>query len=212
MTQFEDLNDDILFLVLQYVCPSFQSRNVGADKEQLEIEHFSTLQHFRLVSWRLKDFAESQLYKDVTVGDDEDNIDATNRFIERLTNQRDTLSRHVQNFTVASFEGDDDSSCLNVQLFVKLMAAFQQLSSFRSVFCALFQCLHLCITSAGMSIHPCLKRFSMLSTNTGRTPVFASRRRLSIQSCSRLLNSIAWTSPSLARIASHLKHSRCSGD
>jgi hypothetical protein len=142
MAQLEDLNDDILFLVLQYVCPGSQPRNVCTDKEQLDFEHFSTLQRFRLVSWRLKDFAESQLYKDVIVRDDEDDIDATNRFIERLTNQRDTLSRHVRHFTVASFEGEDDSSCLNVQLFVKLMAGFQQLNSFRSVFCAHFECLN----------------------------------------------------------------------
>ncbi|KAF2705339.1 hypothetical protein K504DRAFT_537404 [Pleomassaria siparia CBS 279.74] len=114
MTGLEELNDDILFIVFQY----------------LRREYSSILQDLRLVSWRLKDFAESQIYKDVIVGDDEDDIDVTNRFIERLTNSRDTLSRHVRNFTVASFEGDSSSSCLNTDLMVNLMQGFQGLTSF----------------------------------------------------------------------------------
>ncbi|KAF2186943.1 hypothetical protein K469DRAFT_120042 [Zopfia rhizophila CBS 207.26] len=114
MTGLEDLNEDILFLVLQY----------------LEAERSIFLRRLRLVSWRLKDFAESQMFKRITVGDEEDLIDSTNRFIERLLDPNDKLSRHVRDFTVASFEGNDASSCLNSSLFVKLMDGFQGLDSF----------------------------------------------------------------------------------
>ncbi|KAF2800021.1 hypothetical protein K505DRAFT_413252 [Melanomma pulvis-pyrius CBS 109.77] len=104
MACLEDLSDKILSIIFQF--------------------------HFRLLSWRLKDFTDSQLYKNVTVGDDEDLIDATNRFVECLMNHTDNRSRYVRNFTVASFKGDSSSSCLNTDVFVKLIERFQAPAQF----------------------------------------------------------------------------------
>ncbi|KAF1999411.1 hypothetical protein P154DRAFT_231586 [Amniculicola lignicola CBS 123094] len=114
MAGLEELNDDILFVLLDFFA----------------LERFIYLKRLRLVSWRLKDFAESQIYKHITVGDNEEQIDFSNRIKDRLLSSNDTLFRHVRTFTVASFEGDDASACLNSDILVRLMGKFQGLYSF----------------------------------------------------------------------------------
>ncbi|KAF2270489.1 hypothetical protein CC78DRAFT_528248 [Lojkania enalia] len=114
MTSLEDLSDDILFVILEYL---FSDR-------------LSHLQRLRLTSWRLKDFAESQIYKTVVVGDEEHHVDYTNRFMDRLLDPNDKLSRHVRNFSVTSYEGDDASYCFNSSMFVRLLEKFQGFDNF----------------------------------------------------------------------------------
>jgi hypothetical protein len=130
MAYFEDLSNDDLFLILQCVSDSTAQQSI-TNFGQLRTERSSHLRCFRLVSKRLKSFAESVLYKNITLNDDEENEMSTYLFIERLSDPTDDLSRHVRSLNVASFKGDNESCCMNTDLLLSCLNGVQKLESIR---------------------------------------------------------------------------------
>jgi hypothetical protein len=131
MACFEDLSNDDLFLILQYVCDPTAHMQFITKFRQLRTERSSYLRCLRLVSKRLKSFAESVLYKNIMLDDNEENEMSTYRFIERLSDPTDDLSRHVRSLQVTSFKGDDESFCMNTDLLVSCLNGVQKLDSIR---------------------------------------------------------------------------------
>ncbi|KAF2831759.1 hypothetical protein CC86DRAFT_143063 [Ophiobolus disseminans] len=115
MANFEDLSDDILYLILH----CFHDQRLSA------------LHSFRLVSKQLSAFADSVLYRVVVLEDQgEKREQATYRFIERLLDPTDILRSHVRSLHVKSFYGDDQSACMNVQLLAACLRSIEKLHAF----------------------------------------------------------------------------------
>ena len=136
MASFIDLSDDILYLILSFVrepTEPFHSHGV-ANSGQLGSERPLALHCLRLVCRRLQVFAESVLYRNIVLQEDEDAQEqASYRFIERILDPTDTLRRHVRSLGVKSFKGDDDSSCMNTQMLLACVRSIDRLDSFRFV-------------------------------------------------------------------------------
>jgi hypothetical protein len=91
------------------------------------------LRLFRCVSRRLKIYAESVLYRHIVL--EEDTVQherASYRFIERLLDSDDILSRYVRTIQIRDFRGDDESSCMNTQLLSACVNTIKKLESLRS--------------------------------------------------------------------------------
>ncbi|KAJ4983184.1 hypothetical protein SVAN01_11327 [Stagonosporopsis vannaccii] len=114
MTGFEDLDDDVLYLILGY----------------LYLERADILRTFRLTSTRLKDFADAVAHRTVSLIDDESHEQITYRLAERLTDPLDRLCHYVRNLRVANFKGDTHSCCLNVALIAHCLRRIQRLDAF----------------------------------------------------------------------------------
>ncbi|KAF2028107.1 hypothetical protein EK21DRAFT_90930 [Setomelanomma holmii] len=115
MARFADISDDILYLIFSFL-----------GSERLPILH-----GFRSVSRRLKIFAESVLYREIVLEEDNDAQEqATYRFIERILDSTDALCGHVRSVRVRSFKGDDASSCMNTQLLQACLRSINRLDSF----------------------------------------------------------------------------------
>ncbi|KAF2133042.1 hypothetical protein P153DRAFT_393974 [Dothidotthia symphoricarpi CBS 119687] len=114
MAHFEHIDDDILFLIFQ----------------NLRSERLSSLYCFRLVSQRLKQFAESCLYNTIVLEDTPLRENSSYRLIERLVDSSDTLSRNVRDLQIKSFKGDDGSYCLNSKLLIAALHSLHKLDSF----------------------------------------------------------------------------------
>ncbi|KAF2847562.1 hypothetical protein T440DRAFT_188977 [Plenodomus tracheiphilus IPT5] len=114
MVTLENLSDDVLYQIVGH----------------LRSERSFTLRCLRIVSSRLKIFAESILYRKLVLQDDDDHELASSGFIERLQNPLDTLSQHVRNLHVKSFRGDDESCCMNTNLLLTCLKRLRRLDSF----------------------------------------------------------------------------------
>ncbi|KAF1842755.1 uncharacterized protein K460DRAFT_134131 [Cucurbitaria berberidis CBS 394.84] len=114
MARFEDLSDDVLYLILRHLSP----------------ERLSSLCCLRLVSTRVKAFAESVLYRNIILEDNDQHDLASYRFIERLSNPGDALSQHVRSLQIKSFRGDHESFCMNTELLAACLNSLERLSSF----------------------------------------------------------------------------------
>ena len=88
---------------------------------------------FRRVSRRLKAFAESVLYRDIVLADDEKHELSTSRFIERLSDPTDGLARHVRCLRIESFRGDEGGYYMNTQFLASCLRGLHKLDSFMSV-------------------------------------------------------------------------------
>ncbi|KAF1925308.1 uncharacterized protein M421DRAFT_423859 [Didymella exigua CBS 183.55] len=114
MTGFEDLNDDVLYLILDY----------------LYLERASALRRLRLTSSRLKEFAEAVAHRSISLVDDVVHDQFTYRLAERLTDPTDKLCHYVRDLLVVNFKGDAESYCLNNILIAKCLEHVQRLDSF----------------------------------------------------------------------------------
>ncbi|KAF9699845.1 hypothetical protein EKO04_002678 [Ascochyta lentis] len=114
MTGFEDLDDDVLYLVLDY----------------LYLERAIVLQHLRCISTRLRNFADAVTYKALSLIDDEAHEQITYRRAERLTDASDKISHFVRDLHIVAFRGDDESYCLNTRLITECLNRLQRLDSF----------------------------------------------------------------------------------
>jgi hypothetical protein len=56
---------------------------------------------------------------------------ASYRFIEKLLDPNDALSRYVRSLHVKSFRGDDNSYCMNTELLRACLVSMQKLDMFR---------------------------------------------------------------------------------
>ncbi|KAH6638451.1 hypothetical protein C7974DRAFT_160861 [Boeremia exigua] len=114
MTGFEDLDDDVLYVILDF----------------LYLERFDILQSLRLTSSRLKDFVDALANRTVSLVDDEIHERITYRLVERLTDPSDKIRYHVRALNVVDFKGDEDSYCLNTALIADCLRHFQRLDIF----------------------------------------------------------------------------------
>ncbi|KAH7068485.1 hypothetical protein FB567DRAFT_585166 [Paraphoma chrysanthemicola] len=115
MASFEDLSDDILYLILGH----------------LGSERSFTLDQLRMISRRFSVFADSVLCRNIVLEEDNDAQEqATYRFIERILDPTDALRRYVRSLVVKSFKGDDASSCMNSQLLLQCVQCVAKLDSF----------------------------------------------------------------------------------
>lgn len=133
MTGFEDLDDDVLYLVLDYVSNSALAL-IGfprSDDVQLYLERAYVLGSLRLTSLRLKEFSDAVAHRTVFLIDDEDHEQLTYRLAERLTDPSDKLCHYVRNLAVIKFKGDAESYCLNHALVTKSLEHAQRLDSFK---------------------------------------------------------------------------------
>ncbi|KAF2622080.1 hypothetical protein BU25DRAFT_415608 [Macroventuria anomochaeta] len=114
MTSFEDLDDDVLYLILDY----------------LYLERVTILQSLRLTSLRLKDFADAVAHRNLLLIDDEVHEQITYRLAERLTDASDKICHYVRDLRVINFQGDEKSYCLNVALIADCLSHINRLDSF----------------------------------------------------------------------------------
>ncbi|KAH7357323.1 hypothetical protein BKA66DRAFT_473378 [Pyrenochaeta sp. MPI-SDFR-AT-0127] len=114
MAKFEDLSDDVLYIILQH----------------LHLERSNILYHFRILSPRLNAFAESVLYRNIVLEDDDQHELSSYRAIERLGSPKDPLSQHVRSLHVKSFKGDEESFCMNQKFLLVCLNNIQRLRSF----------------------------------------------------------------------------------
>ncbi|KAF2726870.1 hypothetical protein EJ04DRAFT_158287 [Polyplosphaeria fusca] len=114
MPNFEDLEDDILFIILGY----------------LSADRFGCLQRLHLVSKRFKHFASSILFKNLVLADAGDCDDRTTWLIERILDTDDDFCRYPRHLEIASFQGDDHSTCLNSSILIVVLHRLLSLHQF----------------------------------------------------------------------------------
>ncbi|KAL6711789.1 hypothetical protein ACN47E_002832 [Coniothyrium glycines] len=115
MAGLESLSDDILYMI---VC------------QVLYPQQTFILRHLRLVSQRLKSFADTELFRELVLVDDEDHELTTFRLVERLADPEDSLRRHVRALQIKAFKGDEHSFCMNTSLLDSCLRSIIRLESF----------------------------------------------------------------------------------
>ena len=101
---------------------------------QLTTERLPTLRCLRSTSQRLSLFAESQLHRTIILeevyGVKEQ---ASFKYIERLLDPSDALRLQVRFLQVKSFNGDEESFCMNTRLLHECLRCIHKLDTFRYV-------------------------------------------------------------------------------
>lgn len=97
----------------------------------------------RRISTHFNAFAESVLYRDVFLIDDASHEQATYYLMRRLSDPNDNISHYVRTLQVKSFQGDDESYCINTQLLLAALYGIHKLHFFRCVHCSIKHHRHL---------------------------------------------------------------------
>lgn len=81
----------------------------------------------------MKAFAESVLYKTITLSDDEAHEPLTRWLMSRLAQRDDPLAQNARDLHVESFHGDDSTLFMDIHLLQQVIHNLRHLTHFGSV-------------------------------------------------------------------------------
>jgi hypothetical protein len=142
MICFEDLDDDVLQLILDYVSTSL-TLMIGCQFLVVVSGAFDS--PLRSTSSRLKGLADSVNRKRFVRSDNDTSEQVTYRFVKRLLGAPDRLSYYVRDLQITAFRGDDNSYGLNTYFLTESVCNLYKLDSLRFVIhilcdsCAVFE-------------------------------------------------------------------------